>query len=129
MTPIVLPLVMGLVYLGISEPGVQPSADIWHGFAGSRYLPSVDTAALASAGDNTMSALSGSAYPEAYRWNQDEVLSAPAELGGPGVQARSPADPGNSQVAELEREDAPDNDFDLTPGVGLVGIGFNFRYR
>ena len=129
MTPIALPLVMSLVSLGISEARFQPSAEIWKEFSGSRFLPSAESAALKTPGGGSVVALQGSAYPEAYRWNQDEALLAPVDLDGPAVQARVTLNQGGTQVSGTEDDDSPDHDFDLTRGVGLVGVGFVWRYR
>jgi len=129
MTPILLPLVMSLVSLGVSEPSFQPSAAIWDEFAGSRYLPRVDTGTLATAGYSEMLALSGGAYPEAYRLNPDEALAAPVELSVSAAQVQALADRAYARAAEIERQDEPDSDFDMTRGVGLVGVGFVWRYR
>ena len=125
MTPIVLPLVMSLVSLGISEARFQPSAEIWDEFAGSRFLP----LAAVGAGTGSVAGLQGSAYPEAYRWNQDDSLLASVEFGGPALQARVPLNQGGTQVSGAEGDDSQNHDFDLTRGVGLVGVGFVWRYR
>jgi len=129
MTPILVPLVISMASLGISEARFQPSADIWTEFAGSRYLPRATGNELMADDAGSAAALAGSAYPEAYRWNPPEDGAGPGELGGVSVQARAPVEPLGKQAAGTDPDEVPDHDFDLTPGVGLVGVGFVWRYR
>ena len=116
MTPIVLPLAMSLVSLGMSEPVFTPTRDIPADFAGARLLPQLGTDARVE----PVNAWTGSEYADTWDWQPDVNLQAQA---GPAAADQPEKGP------ELAGGDRDNHDFDLTPGVGLVGVGFVWRYR
>lgn len=119
MTPVLLPLVVTLASVGINTASFTPTDDLRTRKVDLGYL--VDPA--------LGSLIAGSAYPEAYRWTGSGGSAELGKSGGPVSQARVVAND-SDVVAGFSDPGAPsDEEFSWTSGVGMVGIGFRWRFR
>jgi len=130
MTPVVLPLVLSLASIGIVESRVAPAVDLPSSRIDMRYLSTQEFFDAASFGSAEGRLMSGSSYPEAYRWTGSDGITEPGELAGPMSQARLVAGGGNVLLSLDSPDDYSDSEFRWTRRVGGgVGVGFLWRYR
>jgi len=130
MTELLFMLLLGLDSVGISAAGFTPLGD----FPGSRVVGSghfsseypVSATNGASAVDIP---ISGSAYPDAYRWTGSAGSAAQGNAGGPLSQARAVSRDNDVVTGFADADDPADNQFRWTSGVGIVGVGVQWRFR
>jgi hypothetical protein len=126
MTPILFPLMIVLSSLEISggEPAAGESAP-----AGVETIAEVGSLASGSSAATLDAFASPWSYPDEFTWNRDDQRAGPA-----GAEDKIRFLGFDTQGLELAPvfadpgRDATD-EFDLTTGGELVGIGFRWRFR
>lgn len=129
MTPVLLPLVATLASVGINTAGFTPTDDLRNRKVDLGYLSVQDPLDAPTLDPALGSLIAGSSYPEAYRWTGSGGSAELGKSGGPVSQARVVS--GDSDVVEGfdDPDDPSDEEFSWTSGVGMVGIGFRWRFR
>lgn len=129
MTPILLPLAASLAALGINVSRPTPATALAPGNVATESWSSqqqVDPPAVAYAVD---SVIAGSSYPDEFRWTSAADSGALDSSGRPMSQARVVAGDRAVVAGLAAGGDSPDDAFSWTSGVGVVGIGFSWRFR
>ncbi len=129
MTELLFMLLLGLDSAGISAAdftllGNFPGSVVSSGYVSGEYPVSAAAGAFA---DDIV--IAGSAYPEAYQWTGGAGLKAPGESGGQVSLARVAS--GDTALVEVLADpgDTETDEFRWTSGVGIVGLGFEWRFR
>lgn len=129
MTPIFLPLVVSLVSVAIDTSRLVPHNDLRSGQFSVAHSSGQDPLRPAPPAVDISAVLSGSRYPERYRWISRAGSAEPGNLGGPVRPARVASDDGQMAAVLADPDQDSDEEFSWTSGVGMVGIGVRWRFR
>ena len=125
MTPVILPLVASLVAVGVPTDSYRPSVAPAVAETDLRAL-SAPAPVRTDEADAVARAVAGSGYPEAFQWSASEEL---APIPASGAPRQSVLVTGNDDDLTFDAGLVSAEEFEVSRGTRLIGMGFRWRFR